>query len=72
MFNKPYENENSYGATYGEHREALEFGSAEYEELKAYAAEIGITFFATAFDLAARRLPRRARHARVQDRLGAT
>ena len=26
MYNKPYENENSYGATYGEHREALEFG----------------------------------------------
>jgi sialic acid synthase len=51
MFNKPYENENSYGATYGEHREALEFGKPEYEELKAYAAEIGITFFATAFDL---------------------
>jgi len=52
MYNKPYENENSYGATYGEHREFLEFGRAEYEELKAYAAEIGITFFATAFDLA--------------------
>jgi sialic acid synthase len=52
MYNKPYENENSYGATYGEHREYLEFGKPEYEELKAYAAEIGITFFATAFDLA--------------------
>ena len=33
MFNKPYENENSFGATYGEHREALEFGKIEYEEL---------------------------------------
>jgi N-acetylneuraminate synthase/sialic acid synthase len=52
MFNKPYENENSYGATYGEHREALEFGRPEYRELQAYAAEIGITFFATAFDVA--------------------
>jgi sialic acid synthase len=52
MYNKPYENENSYGATYGEHREFLEFGKSEYQELKAYAAEIGITFFATAFDLA--------------------
>jgi N-acetylneuraminate synthase/sialic acid synthase len=47
---KPYENENSYGATYGEHREALEFERPEYEELKAYCAELGITFFATAFD----------------------
>ncbi len=51
FFNKPYENENSYGATYGEHREALEFGKADYQELKAYAEEIGIAFFATAFDV---------------------
>jgi sialic acid synthase len=47
FFNKPYENENSYGATYGE----LEFGKADYQELKSYAEEIGITFFATAFDI---------------------
>jgi sialic acid synthase len=52
LYHKPYENENSYGATYGEHREYLEFGRREYEELKAYAAEIGITFFATPFDMA--------------------
>src|SRR5688500_18259583 len=50
-YTKPYENENSYGATYGEHREALEFGRPEYEELQAYCSELGITFFATAFDL---------------------
>ncbi len=49
-YNKPYDNENSYGATYGEHREALEFGESEYKELKAYAKEIGVTLFATAFD----------------------
>ena len=51
-YNKSYDNENSFGATYGEHREFLEFGEAEYRELKAYAAELGIDFFATAFDLA--------------------
>ncbi|HEX6713419.1 MAG TPA: N-acetylneuraminate synthase family protein [Thermoleophilaceae bacterium] len=51
FFNKPYENENSYGATYGEHREALEFGKADYQELKSYSEEIGITFFSTAFDI---------------------
>ena len=51
LFNKPYENENSYGATYGEHREFLEFGRDEYVELQEYAKEIGITFFATAFDV---------------------
>jgi N-acetylneuraminate synthase/sialic acid synthase len=47
---KPYDNENSYGATYGEHREYLEFEWEEYRELAAYAAEIGVTLFATAFD----------------------
>jgi len=51
LFHKPYDNENSFGATYGEHREALEFGQAEYRELQQYAREIGITFFATAFDM---------------------
>jgi sialic acid synthase len=50
FFNRPYDNEASYGATYGQHREALEFGRDEYTELKAYAAELGIAFFATAFD----------------------
>ncbi|HEX6617609.1 MAG TPA: N-acetylneuraminate synthase family protein, partial [Gemmatimonadales bacterium] len=51
FFNKPYENENSYGATYGEHREALEFGRDEYQELQRYARELGVTFFATVFDM---------------------
>lgn len=49
-YNKPYDNENSFGPTYGTHREFLEFGRDEYQELKAYAAEIAITMFATAFD----------------------
>ena len=51
FFDKPYENENSFGATYGEHREALEFGRDEYLDLKEYCAELEIDFFATAFDL---------------------
>ena len=50
-FDKPYDNENSFGATYGEHREFLEFGAKEYRALQAYAAELGIDFFATAFDI---------------------
>lgn len=50
LYNKPYDHENSFGATYGEHREALEFGREEYRELQRYAREIGITFFATVFD----------------------
>ena len=51
LYNKPYDNENSFGATYGEHREFLEFGRDKYKELQQYANDIGITFFATAFDV---------------------
>ncbi len=51
MFDKPYDNENSFGATYGEHREALEFGTSEYEELQAESSRVGIAFFSTAFDI---------------------
>lgn len=50
FYNKPYDNPNSYGKTYGEHREFLEFGTEDYLKLLVYAFEIGITFFATAFD----------------------
>lgn len=50
MYDKSYDHENSFGLTYGEHREALEFGSEEYKELMAYAKELEITMFATAFD----------------------
>jgi sialic acid synthase len=49
-YTRPYDNPHSFGTTYGEHRETLEFGRSEYLELQAYAKEIGITFFATAFD----------------------
>ncbi len=51
QFAKPYDNPNSFGLTYGEHREFLEFGKNEYEALIEYAREIGIDFFATAFDI---------------------
>ena len=51
-FDRPYDNENSFGATYGEHREFLELGANEYKALQAYAKELGIDFFATAFDQA--------------------
>jgi len=48
---KAYDNPNSYGVTYGEHREFLEFGKDEYLELKSYAENLGLIFFSTAFDL---------------------
>src|SRR3954468_5137600 len=46
-FDAPYDNENSFGATYGGHREALEFDKAQYRELIAYAKAVGISFFST-------------------------
>ena len=49
-FEKPYDNENSFGPTYGEHREFLEFGREQYAQLQAYAKELSVDFFATAFD----------------------
>ena len=50
LYESPYDNENSFGSTYGEHREALELGPAEFRELRDYATELGLVFFATAFD----------------------
>lgn len=51
MYDKPYDHEASFGTTYGEHREFLEFGREEYLELQRYAAELDLAFFATAFDV---------------------
>jgi N-acetylneuraminate synthase/sialic acid synthase len=47
---KPYENDNSFGATYGEHREALELPLGAVAELLGVARGLDITLFATAFD----------------------
>ena len=49
-YNRLYDNENSYGVTYGEHREYLEFGMDEYIELKKCAEENSVEFMTTAFD----------------------
>lgn len=50
FYNGIYDHKNSYGKTYGEHRDKLEFGESEYKELQEYAKEIDIDFFATPFD----------------------
>lgn len=52
MYNAPYNSEHAFGPTYGEHREALEFGWDEYQELKRHAESLALIFFATAFDIA--------------------
>ena len=51
MYDMAYVNDNSFGETYGEHREAVEFGKEEYVELQNYAKELGLTMFATPFDI---------------------
>lgn len=48
---RPYDNENSFGATYGEHREHLEFGRREYLELMRVAEENSVELIVTPFDL---------------------
>src|SRR3954463_11884591 len=50
FYEQPYENELSFGRTYGEHREALELSADDYRELLRHAREVGVTLFATAFD----------------------
>ena len=50
LYDSTYDNKNSYGKTYGEHREYLEFGKEEYRILKDVCEEIDINFFATPFD----------------------
>jgi sialic acid synthase len=50
FYEQPYDNELSFGHTYGEHREALELGADDYRELLRHARDVGVTLFATAFD----------------------
>lgn len=42
---------NSYGATYGEHREFLEFNLDQHAELKKYAESIGIGYATSVWDV---------------------
>ena len=51
FYDSPYTGPTSYGETYGEHREFLEFGNKEYVHLQKVAKELGLIFFATAFDI---------------------
>jgi sialic acid synthase len=50
FYDQPYDNELSFGRTYGQHREALELSADDYRELLRHAREVGVTLFATAFD----------------------
>ncbi len=50
FFDSPYDNENSFGPTYGLHREALELGRDEWLDLVQHARELELTLIAAAFD----------------------
>ncbi len=50
-YDRPYTSENSFGATYGEHREALEFDFAQYVELAWTSETQHVAFMVTAFDI---------------------
>lgn len=53
QYNAPHPNpHNSYGATYGEHREFLEFSAEQHAELKRYAESIGIDYSTSVWDTA--------------------
>ena len=47
---RPYNSENSWGETYGEHKEFLEFSQEDYLELQQYAKDQGVFFTASAMD----------------------
>ncbi|MCB4808719.1 N-acetylneuraminate synthase family protein [Tamlana sp. 62-3] len=52
QYNTPHPNPvNSYGSTYGEHREFLEFDVNQHQELKAFCEEVGITYSTSVWDL---------------------
>lgn len=50
-FDKPYDNPNSFGKTYGEHRMYLELDESQHLELREYASAKGITYFCTPCDV---------------------
>lgn len=55
QYNRPYDNRHSYGATYGEHREFLEFDLETHRQLKAYAEDHDIEYSTSVWDLSSAR-----------------
>lgn len=52
QYNAPHPNpQNSYGNTYGEHREFLEFTVDQHAQLKRWCEEVGITYSTSVWDM---------------------
>ena len=49
-YNKPYESDNAFGKTYGEHREFLELSLDEIKEIRIYLKKKNLYFISTPFD----------------------
>lgn len=50
QYNRVYDSPNSFGKTYGEHKENLEFSVEQWEELQKYAEKINVKMFMSVFD----------------------
>ena len=50
-YDRVYDSHNSFGHTYGEHREFLELDEEQHKELKEYSLAQGITYFCTPCDI---------------------
>ena len=49
-YDRPYDSPNSFGPTYGQHRDALELSVDEHVELMEYADSLGVTYFVSPWD----------------------
>ncbi|MCS4150717.1 N-acetylneuraminate synthase family protein [Salinibacter ruber] len=49
-YNRPYRGPQSFGETYGEHREFLELSREQHKQLAQYAKEQGLIYFSSACD----------------------
>ena len=50
-YDKPYNSPNSFGKTYGEHREYLEFSKEQYGQISRFAHRFGLDFIITVADI---------------------
>lgn len=56
QYSAPHPNPaNSYGKTYGEHREFLEFNIEQHAQLKKWCEEVGITYSSSVWDMTSAR-----------------
>lgn len=50
QYNRSYDSPNSFGSTYGEHKEALEFSEEQWKDLFLFSKQNDINLFSSVFD----------------------